>query len=378
MAVPNVNQAYDLITIKSWKGVFDGSEGKTKNDVLAKIVNPGDVAFITGAEDDGKKCGRFFYKDNDTVKSSVLLNAGIFSEVQGKTRIAADRTKYKRKTVVVKPVDELFDGDGKVQSNSVAMVTLVCHNFQVVGDYSTYQTEGVCQLNTQMGKLEMLFKLAKSLVQNMSRGNNLGVEVMLGTADDSEATGFVQKVTQEQIKAAKSYTDLTTTTETTDNGVTTSTTAQTEYDCIAIQEVPMKWELGRFYFERPNFDVTTNLVEVGIAMPVEMAWAEDTITDNVVYDNAGVPNGRMVAEIEYASQAQRGDFWGKGGYPYTNHAEGLVDPTKEYDIAILRVTYRGDAEDVQYSPKELFLAMEKANSADTPLNAVMTAIKNYL
>lgn len=363
MAVPNVNQAYDLITIKSWKGVFDGSEGKTKNDVLAAVVNPGDVAFITGAEDDGKKCGRFFYKDNDTVKSSVLLNAGIFSEVQGKTRIAADRTKYKRKTVVVEPKAELFDSNGKVQSNSAAMVTLVCHNFQVVGDYNTYQTEGVCQLNTTLTKATMLFYLGKSLAQNI-RIDNLGIKVFLGTktVTSGTLTGATSVVTMEQLKAAKKPSDVT----------------LTNVDCLVIQEDPMKWELGRFYFERPNFDVTTNLVEVGIAMPVEMAWAEDTTTDNVVYDNNGVPNGRMVAEIEYASQAQRGDFWGKGGYPYTNHAEGLVDPTKEYDIAILRVTYRGDAEDVQYSPKELFLAMEKANSAATPLNAVMTAIQNYL
>ena len=96
----------------------------------------------------------------------------------------------------------------------------------------------------------------------------------------------------------------------------------------------------------------------------------------------------MIAEIEYASQAQRGDFWGKGGYPYTFHADGLADPTKEYDVAVIDVAYRGDAEDVQYSPKQLYVVGEKTTTTSngtttvtmpiTGSNGVMDAITSYL
>lgn len=349
MAVPNVNQHYDCIVIKDWNGV------KTdKADIAAGVANPGDAIFFANSNGEG----RFIYKDNDTVKSSVLFNTDIFSQYQKHTRVRAVDTKYQRKTVVIKPKSNIFDGNGKVQSNDVAAIHLTIKNFLVLGEYNTYMKDGYAQLNTTMTQDELLFQLAKSLVQNMSRDNNLGINVYIGTATVSGATPVV---TMAQLKDAKSITDVT----------------MTNADCIAIQENPMQWELGRFYHERPSFDVSTNLIEVGVAMPVEMAWAED-VTDYTFYDRGGVPNGRAAAEIEYFCQAQRGDKWGKGGYPYTFHAEGLIDPTKEYDIVVFDITYRGDAEDIQYSPKQLYLFMEKANSAATPLNAVMTDIASYL
>lgn len=363
MAVPNVNQHYDCVVIKDWKGVFDGTTGKTKDDVLAQLTTSGDVAFITSksSTSDTKVAGRFLYLDNDTVKSSVLFNADIFSQYQSHTRVRAIDTKYQRKTVIVKPKSTIFDGSGNVQSNDVAAIHLTIKNFLVLGDYNTYMKDGYVQLNTTMNQDEMLFQLAKSLVSNMKRDTNLGINVFLATYDSTQDTGYdTVQVTKAQLEAAKSVSDVT-----------------TGYDCIVIQEEPLKWELGRFYNERPSFDVTTSLAEIGVAMPVEMAWAED-VTDYTFYDRGGVPNGRAAAEIEYFCQAQRGDKYLKGGFPYTFHADGLIDPTKEYDVAVFNITYRGDAEDVQYSPKQLYLFMEKANSAATPLNTVMTAIGNYL
>lgn len=363
MAVPNVNQHYDCVVIKDWKGVFDGTTGKTKDDVLAQLTTSGDVAFITSksSPSDTKVAGRFLYLDNDTVKSSVLFNADIFSQYQSHTRVRAIDTKYQRKTVIVKPKSNIFDGSGNVQSNDVAAIHLTIKNFLVLGDYNTYMKDGYVQLNTTMTQDEMLFQLAKSLVSNMKRDTNLGINVFLATYDSTQDTGYdTVQVTKAQLEAAKSVSDVT-----------------TGYDCIVIQEEPLKWELGRFYNERPSFDVTTSLAEIGVAMPVEMAWAED-VTDYTFYDRGGVPNGRAAAEIEYFCQAQRGDKYLKGGFPYTFHADGLIDPTKEYDVAVFNITYRGDAEDVQYSPKQLYLFMEKANSAATPLNTVMTAIGNYL
>lgn len=366
MAVPNVNQHYDCVVIKTWQGVFDGSTNKTKNDVLAALVNPGDVAFVTSKKDpsDTSPAGRFLYLDNDTVKSSVLFNADIFSQYQSHTRVRTVDTKYQRKTVIVKPKSNIFDSSvnpATVKSNDVAAIHLTLQNYLVVGEYNTYMKDGYVQLNTTMTQDEMLFQLAKSLVSNMKRDVNLGINVCLGTYDSTADTGYSAiQVTKAQLETAKSVSDVT-----------------TGYDCIIIQEEPLKWELGRFYNERPSFDVTTSLTEIGVAMPVEMAWAED-VTDYTFYDRGGVPNGRAAAEIEYFCQAQRGDKWGKGGYPYTFHADGLIDPTKEYDVAIFNITYRGDAEDVQYSPKQLYVFMEKANSAATPLNTVMTDIAAYL
>lgn len=350
MAVPNVNQHYDCIVIKKWNGVKTA-----KADIEASVKDAGDVIFFANGQGEG----RFIYRDNDSLKSSVLFGADVFSKYKSHTRIAANRTKYQRKTVVIVPKDNIFAG-GKVQSNDVAMINLTIKNFLVLGDLNTYMTEGYVQLNTAMTKKEMLFYLAKSLIKNKSRAENLGIKVYLGTASNAAATGFTDGIDEATILAAKTAAGLT-----------------GDYDCIAIQEDEMKWELGRFYSERPSFDVTTNLIEVGIAMPTEMAWAED-VTDYVYTDRGNVPNGRAVAEVEYFSQAQRGDKWLKGGWPYTFHADGLVDPTKEYDIAVIDATYRGDAEDIQISPKQLYLVMEKATSAGAPLTAIITAITPYL
>lgn len=356
MAIPNLNQAYDLIVVKNWNGVKTN-----KADIAAGTANPGDVIFFANSKGEG----RFMYHDNDTLKSSVLFNTDIFSSYKSHTRVRANDTKYTRKTVLVEPKSTLFDGSGKVQSTDTAMVTLTFKNFLVLGDYNTYIKDGFVQLNRGMTKEEMLFYIAKTLVKSMKRDKNLGVCVFLGTKTTSAGgatTGATVKVTQAQIDAATKPTDVTLT------GV----------DCIGIQETEMKWELGRFYFERPTFEISTNLIEAGsIGDTYEQAWAED-VTDNTVYDKNGVKNGRMVAEIEYASQAQRGDFWGKGGFPYTDHADGLVNPNCEYDIVIFDITYRGDAEDVQYSPKQLFVVMEKTGAAATPLDDVMSDIASYL
>lgn len=357
MAIPNLNQAYDLIVVRNWNGV------KTdKADIATGTANPGDVIFFANANGEG----RFMFRDNDTLKSSVLFNTDIFSSYKNHTRVRATDTKYQRKTVIIEPKSTLFDGNGKVQSTDVASVILTFKNFLVLGDYNTYVKDGYVQLNRNMGKEEMLFHIAKTLAKSMKRDKNLGICVFLGTKTTSAGgatTGATVKVTQAQLDAAKSPSDVTLT------GV----------DCIGIQETEMKWELGRFYFERPSFDVTTNLIEAGaVGDTFEQVWAED-VTDNTVYDKNGVPNGRMVAEIEYASQSQRGDFLGKNGYPYNFHADGLVNPNCEYDIVVFDITYRGDAEDVQYSPKQLFVVMEKtAGAATPPLNAVMTDIASYL
>lgn len=353
MAIPSVNQHYDLIVVKNWNGV------KTdKSQIEANVANPGDVIFFANSKGEG----RFIYRDNDTVKSSVLFNTDIFSRYQKHTSVRATDTKYQRKTIIIEPKESIFDGNNKVLSTDVASVILTFRNFLVVGDYNTYVKDGYVQLDRNMTKEVMLFHIAKSLVRSMKRDKNLGVCVYLGT---KTANGATIKVTHAQIDAAKKPSDVTLT------GV----------DCLAIQETEMKWELGRFYFERPNFEVSTNLIEAGqIGDTFEQSWAED-VTDNIFYDKEGLPNGRMVAEIEYAAQAQRGDLYGKHGFPYTFHAEGLVNPNCEYDIAVVDITYRGDAEDVQYSPKQLYIVGEKTGAADAPITGaggILEDIEDYL
>lgn len=361
MAIPNVNQHYDLIVAKTWNGV------KTdKADIAAATANVGDVIFFAN----GNGEGRFIYRDNDTLKSSVLFNTDIFSSYKKHTRVRTTDTKYQRKTVIIEPKDGIFNGSAVTStalSTDVASVILTFRNFLVTGDYNTLIKDGYVQLNRSMTKGEALFNIAKSLVKSMKRDKNLGVCIYLGTKTkdaSNNTTGATVKVTHAQIDAAKTASDVTLT------GV----------DCVAIQETEMKWDLGRFYFERPNFEVSTNLIEAGqVGDTFEQAWAVD-VTNNTVYDKQGLPNGRMVAEIEYASQAQRGDFLGKNGYPYNFHADGLVNPNCEYDIVVFDVAYRGDAEDVQYSPKQLFLVKEKTSGegGDTPLTPIMTAINTYL
>lgn len=348
---PSLNQALHMIVSKSWKGAKNSDY-----DVKANLTTAGDVCFIYNSDN---KEGRFVYRDNDTIKAGPLLSkTNIFNVLEAyrqdpKGTSGTVLTKYHKKVSAISFDTTMPD---TIESNDVASITVAIQNYLVTGDENTYLKQGFCQLSTTITKPQILVTLAKSLVDNLKRDEGLGIEVCVGTV--TAAGAVTPKVTFDQLKTLKLSQLL-------------ALTGVTKTMSVIISETNTEWELGKFNFERPQFDVYYGTIKWGTTLPVEdYQWA--TVT-NYQVENAGVVNGYAYADLEYFCQAMRGNMMRKKYFPYSNFTQPLIDPTLEYESVIFDYSYQGDAEDIQKSPAQLYVVTTKGGIA-TIVSAIETAL----
>lgn len=138
----------------------------------------------------------------------------------------------------------------------------------------------------------------------------------------------------------------------------TEVTASTEesdlsstYTSVVIEEVEQPWKLGlksskalQFYVEPVTVSTTDG----------ELVWANaaDGASSTVV------KNGKKIADMEWFYLGERGDYYRGIDYPDGITTEGLVDPTKEYDIINVHYFYNGSNHAVQKSEKDLIIVGE--------------------
>lgn len=348
---PNLNQALHMIVAKSWKGVKNDDY-----DVKAGLTTAGDVCFIVNPD---TKQGRFVFRDNDTIKSSPLLSKADIFSVLDAYRTSPNGangtvlTKYHKKVSALSFKDTVPD---TIDSTDVATINLSIKNYLVIGDENTYLKQGFCQLTPTITKPQILVTLAKSLVDNLRRDEGLGIEVCVGSV--SSAGAVTTKISFDQLKTLKLSELL-------------KLTGVTKTMSVVISESQAEWELGKYNFERPQFDVHYGTIEWGtISKVADYEWAD---IDNYQIENAGVVNGYAYADLEYFCQAMRGNMLRKKYFPYSNFTQPLIDPTCEYESVVFDYHYEGDAEDVQHSPAQLYVVALKGN-----LTAIVTAIETAL
>ena len=135
---------------------------------------------------------------------------------------------------------------------------------------------------------------------------------------------------------------------------------------IIIEEAEQPWVLGMmpqaFIPFTPQF--LTILVD-----GEERLWGTATKVTPV----NSVPDGHLMADLEYFCMGARGDIYRGMGYPNTIKTTYLVDPDAIYDTLDIHYFYTGSNESVQKSEKTITLIAVNDGS-HTAMNALIGAI----
>lgn len=140
----------------------------------------------------------------------------------------------------------------------------------------------------------------------------------------------------------------------------------TDYNQIIIEETEQPWVLGMmpqaFIPFTPQF--LTILVD-----GEERLWGVAT----KVTPTKTVPNGHLMADLEYFCMGARGDIYRGMGYPNIIKTTYLVDPDAIYDTLDIHYFYTGSNESVQKSEKTITLIAVN-DGRHTKMNALIEAI----
>lgn len=139
-----------------------------------------------------------------------------------------------------------------------------------------------------------------------------------------------------------------------------------DYDKIIIEEAKQPWVLGMmpqaFIPFTPQFLTITVDGE-------DRLWGVAT----VVTPKKTVPDGHLIADLEYFCMGARGDIYRGMGYPNIIKTTYLVDPSAVYDVLDIHYFYTGSNESVQKSEKTITLVTVDDGS-HTAMNALIDAI----
>lgn len=140
----------------------------------------------------------------------------------------------------------------------------------------------------------------------------------------------------------------------------------TDYNQIIIEETEQPWVLGMmpqaFIPFTPQF--LTILVD-----GEERLWGVAT----KVTPTKTVPDGHLMADLEYFCMGARGDIYRGMGYPNIIKTTYLADPDAIYDTLDIHYFYTGSNESVQKSEKTITLIAVNDGS-HTVMNALIDAI----
>lgn len=140
----------------------------------------------------------------------------------------------------------------------------------------------------------------------------------------------------------------------------------TDYNQIIIEETEQPWVLGMmpqaFIPFTPQF--LTILVD-----GEERLWGVAT----KVTPTKTVPDGHLMADLEYFCMGARGDIYRGMGYPNIIKTTYLADPDAIYDTLDIHYFYTGSNESVQKSEKTITLIAVNDGS-HTTMNALIRAI----
>lgn len=140
----------------------------------------------------------------------------------------------------------------------------------------------------------------------------------------------------------------------------------TDYDQIIIEEAEQSWVLGMMPQAFIPFTPQFLTIEVD---GQERLWGVAT----VVTPTKTVPDGHLMADLEYFCMGARGDIYRGMGYPNTIKTTYLADPDAIYDTLDIHYFYTGSNESVQKSEKTITLIAVNDGS-HTAMNALIGAI----
>ena len=140
----------------------------------------------------------------------------------------------------------------------------------------------------------------------------------------------------------------------------------TDYNQIIIEETEQPWVLGMM----PQAFIPFTPQSLTITVDgEERLWAKA----KVVTPKNTVPDGHLMADLEYFCMGARGDIYRGMGYPNIIKTTYLADPDAIYDTLDIHYFYTGSNESVQKSEKTITLIAVN-NGSHTAMNALINAI----
>lgn len=144
--------------------------------------------------------------------------------------------------------------------------------------------------------------------------------------------------------------------------------AATNYNQIIIEEAEQPWVLGMMPQAFISFTPQSLTITVN---GEERLWAKT----EVVAPKKTVPDGHLMADLEYFCMGARGDIYRGMGYPNTIKTTYLVDPKAIYDTLDIHYFCTGSNESVQKSEKTITLIAVNDGS-HAAMNALIKAINS--
>lgn len=147
-----------------------------------------------------------------------------------------------------------------------------------------------------------------------------------------------------------------------------SNLVKTDYNKIIIEETKQPWVLGMM----PQAFIPFTPQSLTITVDgEERLWAKV----EVVTPKNTVPDGHLMADLEYFCMGARGDIYRGMGYPNIIKTTYLVDPDAIYDTLDIHYFYTGSNESVQKSEKTITLITVN-DGRHTAMNALIKDINN--
>lgn len=139
-----------------------------------------------------------------------------------------------------------------------------------------------------------------------------------------------------------------------------------DYDKIIIEEAEQPWVLGMM--SQAFIPFTPQFLTITVDGE-DRLWGVAT----VVTPGKTIPNGHLIADLEYFCMGARGDIYRGMGYPNIIKTTYLVDPSAIYDVLDIHYFHTGSNESVQKSEKTITLvAVDDGNH--TTMNALIKTI----
>ena len=300
-----------------------------------QLTNAGDIKVNKTA--DGKQL-YFTYVGalGDTMRSDLI-------DVDKITSITIEKASdmAKKRVCHLVTLDSTINGGNPVTGQDY-ILRLLFRQYVGMSEANTMNKYGEVHVSGEMTPSDFYKKMAISIVQNCSKDINNLVEVELQT---SSSTVPVSVTTREA--------DL--------DGT---------YTGILIYEGKLVWRLGRVPQGTIPFECQfVNIVYNG----EEVEWGKTSL---VPAKNKVLPQGELIADLEYFCMGERGDIYRNMGWPNAIETKYLVDPTKLYNIITIHYHYEGTGLSSDKSEKDIQIAAVASSATDYTLaNAILGEIK---
>lgn len=300
------------------------------------------------------------YKSPESViVSDIVKKDNIIGEVS-----LTPAAKMNRKVAIYQigvKNDALFTDGGTTSAipGQDYIITVKFRQFIGGGDDNFYIKTASVRGTRSMTKAQLIFEMAVQLWLNFSRDqfDLVNIEYDGKVIKNVTVDNGVFKVTG--IAA---------------NGITESTlTVDNSVDTFTIRENPQPYTQGTrrdkpVYFEVSFGDVEVNKIVVdgwGAKTDLQVSGGlTQKAYDGKILDYTYVPNGRQVADLEWATTAQRGDTYKTFGWPRVVETKYVVDPDAEYDLIDIHYFDTKSNEGVQRSEKDLTIAVPAGEGDD--------------